>query len=86
MYHIKLHKKVIKFINKQNSKDKKLIKDKFELLQQNPYPSNSLTDTKKLTNHCGFRLRVRNFRFIYDIMENELIIYIEDANNRGDIY
>lgn len=86
MYQIKLHKKVIKFINKQNTKDKSLIKQKLELLKYNPYPNNENLDLKKITNYSCFRLRIRNFRFVYDVVENELIIYFIDANNRGDIY
>lgn len=62
--------KVIKFINSRNPKDKQKIKEKFELLQ----------------NKNGFRLRINNYRFIYDVLENELIIYMEDADNKGDIY
>lgn len=86
LYQIKLHKKVIKFINKQNTKDKSLIKQKLELLKYNPYPNNENLDLKKITNYSCFRLRIRNFRFVYDVVENELIIYFIDANNRGDIY
>lgn len=87
MYQIKLHKKVIKFVNKQNKKDKLLIKEKLELLKYNPYPNTpSKVDVKKLTNLKAYRLRVRDFRFIYEVVENELVIYLLDANNRGDIY
>ena len=86
MYKIILHKKVIKFINSRTPKEKKNIKSKFEQLQQNPYPSNSQIDLKKLQNRDGFRLRVGNYRFIYDIVDNELVIYIENGGNRGDIY
>jgi len=86
LYKIVPHKRVIKFINSRTSKDKKRIKEKFELLQQNPYPSNFKLDSKKLQNRNGFRLRVGNYRFIYDVVDEELIIYIENADNRGDIY
>ncbi len=86
MYKIILHKKVIKFINSRNPKDKQKIKEKFELLQNNPYPANFQLDSKKLKNRDGFRLRIGNYRFIYDVVENELVIYMEDADNRGDIY
>lgn len=41
---------------------------------------------KKLQNIDGFRLRIGNYRFIYTVEENELIIYMEQADNRGDIY
>ena len=83
MYKIILHKKVIKFINSRNPKEKQKIKEKFELLQNNPYPVNFQIDSKKLQNRDGFRLRIGNYRFIYDVVENELIIYMEDADNRG---
>ena len=63
------------------------IKEKFMQLQQNPYPSNPTTDTKRMQNSTsGYRLRVGNYRFLYDIFEDELLIYIEKADNRGDIY
>jgi len=86
MYQIVLHKKVIKFINSRNSKEKQLIKKKFDQLQLNPYPQNIQIDSKKLQNRDGFRLRIGGYRFIYDIIDEELIIYIENSGNRGDIY
>lgn len=86
MYKIIPHKKVIKFINSRNPKDKQKIKEKFELLQNNPYPSNYNIDVKKMQNADGFRLRVGNYRFLYDVVEDELVIYMEDGDNRGDIY
>jgi mRNA interferase RelE/StbE len=86
LYKIIPHKRVIKFINSRNPKDKQRIKEKFDLLQQNPYPVNSNIDSKKLQNKDGFRLRIGNYRFIYDVIDDKLIIYIEQADNRGDIY
>jgi len=86
VYKIILHKKVIKFINSRNPKDKQRIKEKFQELQQNPYPSNMKIDSKKLQNQNAFRLRVGGYRFIYDIVEEELIIYVEKGDNRGSIY
>ena len=86
MYKILLHKRVIKFINSRHQKDKQKIQEKFQLLQKNPYPTNNETDVKKMMNKDGYRLRVGNYRFIYDVVDEELVIYMEDANNRGDIY
>ena len=86
MYKLIPHKKVIKFINNRNPKDKQRIKEKFQQLQINPYPSNIKIDSKKLQNKDGFRLRIGGYRFIYDVVDKELIIYIEQDDNRGDIY
>jgi len=59
---------------------------KFDQLQLNPYTQNIQIDSKKLQNKDGFRLRIGGYRFIYDIIDEELIIYIENGGNRGDIY
>ena len=86
MYTIVLHKRVIKFINSRNHKEKQKIKEKFLQLQHNPYPPNNEADIKKMVNKAGYRLRIANYRFIYDVVDEELVIYMEEANNRGDIY
>jgi len=86
MYNIIMHKRVIKFISTRNPKEKQQIKSKFKQLQQNPYPSNKIIDLKKLQNENGFRLRINDYRFIYNVSDGELTIYMEKAGNRGDIY
>lgn len=86
MYKIILHKRVIKFINNRTAKEKHKIKEKFEQLKINPYPPHYNLDLKKLQNRFGFRLRVGAYRFVYDVVDEDLIIYIEDGGNRGDIY
>ena len=86
MYTIKLHKKVIKFINSRNSKDKEIIREKLTLLQTNPYPKSDTLNVKKMKSSHGFRLRIGNYRFLYDVIDEELVIYIENGDNRGDIY
>jgi mRNA interferase RelE/StbE len=86
MYQISYHKKVIKFIQKRTPKDKKRILKKLEELKINPYPKNRTIDTKKLQGKEGFRLCIGDYRFLYDIEDSQLMIYMEDADNRGDIY
>lgn len=86
MYKLIPHKKVIKFISSRTPKDKQKIKEKFQQLQQNPYPANSKIDSKKLQNQNAYRLRIAGYRFIYDVVDEELVIYVDDAGNRGDIY
>jgi len=86
MYNIILHKRVIKFINSRTPKEKQKIKEKLQLLQQNPYPTNERADVKKLTNQSTFRLRIGSYRFVYEVVDEELVIYMEKADNRGDIY
>ncbi len=84
-YKLILKKKVIKFIQKRNPKDKENIDSKLKILKNNPYP-NSLLDIKKLSNSPFYRLRINNYRFIYEVIDDELIILMIDGDNRGDIY
>lgn len=41
-------------------------------------------DVKKLQGRAGYRLRVGNFRIIFDLEGN--VLYIEEIDNRGQIY
>ncbi|MDX9742489.1 MAG: type II toxin-antitoxin system RelE/ParE family toxin [Arcobacteraceae bacterium] len=85
MYKLILNKTVLKFIDKRTPKEKINIDSKLKLLKNNPYP-NSHLDIKKLSNCEFYRLRINNYRFIYEIIDDELVILLIDANNRGDIY
>ena len=85
MYKIKLHKKVEKFLNKKSPNEVKRVIKAFEKLQKNPYPIFN-SSVKKLVDTDKFRLRVGKYRFIYLVFEEELLIFIEDGDSRGDIY
>ena len=85
-YKLILHKKVIKFLQKRVPKEKNNIDSKLKLLTQNPYLNNENLDIKKLVNSEFYRLRVNNYRFIYEIIEDELVILMLDGDNRGNIY
>jgi len=84
-YKIIAKKSVQKFIEKRDTKEKQKIKEKLKILKNNPYP-NPLLDIKKLKNSEFYRLRINDYRFIYEIIDNELVILMLEANNRGDIY
>ena len=86
MYEIKLNKKVVKFIESRTKAEKKAIKEKFELLMENPYPPHPSADLKKMQGTTTFRLRIGKYRFIYEVVEDERIIYVEKSGSRGDVY
>ena len=59
------------------------ILDAVEGLQFNPRPINSI----KLTgSEFTYRLRVGNYRVIYDLLEGELCIQVIRVAKRGDVY
>lgn len=85
-YEVKYHKVVIKFLQKQNRDFAKRALDAFDEIAGNPTTHNQ--DTKPLSgapkNH--YRLRIGKYRFLYEIMDDKLLIYCYDADSRGGIY
>jgi mRNA interferase RelE/StbE len=85
-YQLLLHRSVTKFLNKCAKKQREEISEKLEQLKLTPYPG-SILDIKVLQGYDKlYRLRVGQYRLIYKIQENELIIFILKAGQRGDIY
>ncbi len=78
-YKIEIEKKAQKFIDKQDKIQQKRIYKAIYMLPNG--------DTKKLqAKQELYRLRVGEFRFIYIIINDKILIKIIDADNRGDIY
>jgi mRNA interferase RelE/StbE len=51
-------------------------------LEANPRPAGC----KKLKGRSGYRIRVGDYRIIYEIEDNILRVIVIDAGNRKDIY
>lgn len=51
-------------------------------LSKNPRP----TGCKKLTGRSGYRIRVGDYRIIYEIIDHELIVTVINLGHRKDIY
>lgn len=78
-YQITIEKRAQKFIQKLPKQDKeRLLKAIYEL------PNGDIKPMQGYSNYC--RLRVGNYRVIYTVDNNKLIICVVDAGNRGDIY
>lgn len=62
----------------------RLIMEKVEALAIDPMAPNN--NVKKLTNHPGYRLRVGDWRVVYLVRENALLIAVVRIAPRGDVY
>lgn len=62
----------------------KLIMEKIEALAADPMATNN--NVKKLTDHPGYRLRVGDWRVVYTIHEQALLIVVVRIAPRGDVY
>ncbi len=86
MYHLKIHKKALKFLKSRNSSERNQIETKLEFLKEDPI-SHPQLDVKKMKGvENTFRLRIGRIRIIYLIINDELLILVISAGVRGEIY
>jgi mRNA interferase RelE/StbE len=45
-----------------------------------------MRNVKKLTDHPGYRLRIDDWRVVYTLNENEILIHVVKIKSRGEIY
>lgn len=80
MYQIIIKKKAKKFIDKLPKNERLRIVKAIEQLPNGE-------DIKKLKGHSDLlRLRVGEYRIIYTVDNGELVVYVIDVGNRGEIY
>ncbi|MGN0456950.1 MAG: type II toxin-antitoxin system RelE/ParE family toxin [Acutalibacteraceae bacterium] len=79
-YRIEFDKRAVKFISKQPKPQRERL---FKAIYMLPLSG----DIKAMQGHQGyFRLRVGDYRVIYTVDDNVLIVRIIEVGNRGDIY
>ncbi len=76
MPNIKYSKQALKFLDKQDIRTKERI-----VKAINNLPNG---DVKKLQGRTCYRLRVGDYRIIFDMNGN--VLYIEKIDNRGQVY
>ena len=83
MYQIEFTNRAVKNFKKIDPIYQSLIIEKLENLASNPTNKSNI---KPLKGSQYFRLRVADYRIIYELQNNELIILVIDINHRKDIY
>lgn len=82
IYSLRFTRQALKELEKINDPYYSNIKQAIVELTANPRPSGYI----KLKNREGYRIRVGNYRIIYDIIDHELLIDIIALGHRKDIY
>ncbi|MHB1920622.1 MAG: type II toxin-antitoxin system RelE family toxin [Chitinophagaceae bacterium] len=82
MYKIRIEKAVQKTLEKINDPYYSKIKTAILNLSKNPRP----VGYKKLKGREGFRIRVADYRIIYEIFDDLLSVDVIDLGHRKDIY
>ena len=81
-YEIQIRRKAQKSLAKIPEPFQGNIIDAINLLAHNPHPANS----KKLTGRPAWRIRIGNYKAIYEIENNLLTILVLDIDHRKNIY
>jgi len=85
-YSYKLDKTVAKFLSKRDCKFLRIFDKQMQKLCENPYRKD--VDIQYYSewwdNH--FRLRIGKYRFLYYLINQDLVIYLYDADSRWWIY
>ncbi len=81
-YNVTIKKSAIKVLEKINEPDYSKIKQAVYSLADNPRPFGY----EKLKGRPGYRIRQGNFRIIYEIYNNILIVDVIAIGHRRDIY
>jgi len=82
MYKVKIEKTVEKALLKINEPYFSKIKIAILSLSTNPRPNGY----KKLKGRDGYRIRVADYRIIYDVFDDILLIEVIELGHRKDIY
>jgi len=84
MWQITYHRSAIRSLGRMPRNIARRLRNRIEQLAQNPYaPDNNVT---KLQGRDGYRLRVGDWRMIYDLHDEQQIIVILAIGPRGSIY
>jgi mRNA interferase RelE/StbE len=81
-YNITIRKKAVKFLGSINEPYYSRIKDAIVNLKSNPRP----IGYKKLKGRNGYRIKVADYRIIYEIKEESKIVDILIVGHRKNIY
>lgn len=85
MYQVLFSASSKKDLEKIDNKNRIKIISKIEALIENPYSKNF--DIKKLKGvDSVYRLRVGDFRVLYEILNMEVLIFVIEINHRKDVY
>ena len=85
---MKLHRGVVKYLDRMDPKTRERIKSALRMLAENPYESRPGVDIVRLAGTKGrqdlYRLRVADYRAIYAIESR--VVYVTDLFHRGKGY
>ena len=84
MYNIVFTKQADKALRKMPQNIARLIRQKLDQIAADPYAKHN--NVTKLQNRPGYRLRVGDWRIIYEIHNDQLVVLVLKIAPRGGVY
>lgn len=82
MYQVVLTRQAAKQLGALDRTVARRIQGAIELLGQNPYPPKAL----KLAGRGGYRVQIGDYRLLYDVIDDQLIVQVLRLGHRRDVY
>ena len=84
MYRLELRRAAVRALRRMNRSERTQIETKLDELALDPYAAH--LDVRKLTGRAAYRLRVGDWRVLYQLDDKVCIIDVEDIRQRGSAY
>lgn len=84
MYQVEIGKKAIKELKGLPKFEQGKILKKIELLAENPRPAGCEPLKGELSDYC--RIRFGNYRIVYEIFDEKLVVFVVKIAARGQVY
>ncbi|MDQ0673124.1 mRNA interferase RelE/StbE [Pseudarthrobacter siccitolerans] len=81
-YRIELRPAAVRALKKIHPEDKERVQGAIALLGQDPRPPKAIA----LSGRPGYRVRVGDYRIIYTIQDDVLLVVVVNLGHRRDIY